>query len=66
MVFATVKFEIDVWYIEYYQNCKLIPLLFIILKKCVLFGKFGQVDTQTADSSIFKPFYFKNKDNYNE
>ena len=35
-------------------------------EKCVLFGKFGQVDTQTADSSIFKPFYFKNKDNYNE
>jgi hypothetical protein len=35
MVFATVKFEIDVWYIVYYQNCKLIPLLFIILKKCV-------------------------------
>jgi len=35
-------------------------------EKCVLFGKFGQVDTQTADSSIFKLFYFKNKDNYNE
>lgn len=35
-------------------------------KKCVLFGKFGQVDSQTADPSIFKLFYLKNKDNYNE